>query len=347
MLAKVLNFINSRTASEEAIIKYSSYFTILNFSKKDLIMEFEDILSYILFLPFLLDVLIKYIKGEKEYLKKSFSYFFFLLGVSLTLKLIFKVPRANISYFDPYAFPSTHAMLATLPVFIFINDKKRLIFYLILMISIDLFRVFGGYHTYDQVIAGNLIGFLSLYLLEHLRNKTKDKGIDRKSIHIGLAVLIGYISYINQFYGILLLIFLILLGILLYILKSFIGIIRDFLEWYSKDKSGKEAFTLVIGIFIPSIIGYLLNIPFYYIAFYIAWLDGLATIFSIYFKPNEIEKGIYHISGGIIGGIIAYLATSTNPIIIPILILIKLVLKIDDNLILPISAFLINTLFSF
>lgn len=311
-------------------------------------MNIEGILSNSLLLIAAMDIFYKYLRGEKEILKKAFSYFFLIIGIIFTLKLIFKVPRptTNLTDFDLYAFPSTHAGLAVLPIFLFLKDRKRIIFYSLMLLLIDFLRVHGGYHTIDQVIAGNIIILLSLFLVEKLINKIKDNGIERKFVHIGLSVSIGYITFLNFKFGMLLLSILIILGIILYVFFRNFFIIKDFLEWYSKDKTGKEALTLVGGIFISLLLGYMIGINAYYTAFYLGWLDGLSTIFAIYFHKDKKEKSAYSMIGGFFGGIIAYIATNTSILIIFPLLLIDYFYKGDDNMIIPISTLFLNILFS-
>ncbi|MEM1782792.1 MAG: hypothetical protein QW483_02835, partial [Nanopusillaceae archaeon] len=293
-----------------------------------------DLISTILLLLIPIDALIRLIKKDEKKVKKYFSYFFLVLGINLTLKLIFRIER---NYIDPFAFPSTHSSLSIIPFFVYDNLKYKILF-LIYAIVIGSFRIFAEVHDLYQVLFGYLFSLVSIIIFNKLEEKLENF-IHRKAIHIGLGSLIGYLLFLYPLLGILFMILLLLIGIILYLLKDFF-FIKLFLQNYSKDSTGYEAFTFVLGTFSASLISYALNINPYFIPIYLAWVDGLSSTFGKLFNSGD-KKSIYGLFGGFIGGIISVLATRTNPIIaIVVSISEYFIRKIDDNLILPIITFL-------
>lgn len=299
-----------------------------------------DLISTILLLLIPVDALIKLIKKDENKVRKYFSYFFLILGTNLTLKLIFRIERP---YIDPFSFPSTHASLSIIPFFVYDNIKYKFLF-LVYSLIIGSFRILAGVHDIFQVLFGYIFSIFFIIIFNKLE-KRLERFIHRKVIHIGLGSLIGYILFLYPFLGLLFMIFLLLFGVILYLLKDFF-FIKMFLQNYSKDSTGYEAFTFVLGIFSTSLISYALDINPYFIPIYLAWIDGLSSTFGKLFN-NEDKKSIYGLFGGFIGGIISVLATRTNPIIaIVVSISEYFIRKIDDNLILPIITFLMYILLS-
>lgn len=296
-------------------------------------------LSTVLLAIILIDFIIRVLKRDSKKTKKYFTYIFLTLGITLSLKLIFRIRR---DYIDPFAFPSTHASLSIIPFFVYENPYYKVL-WLIYASIIGALRVLGGFHTIPQVLFGYIFTGIGI-LLFNILEKELGKDLHRKSIHVGLGSLIGYILFINPLYGMFFSAFLLFIGAIFYVFRN-TYFISMFLKEYSKSLNGKEAFTFVGGILITSIIGYMLNVNPYFTAFYLAWVDGLSTILGLYIGKHLKEKSIYGLFGGILGGIIAMIATRTNPILAFTIPLIEYkTRKLDDNLIIPLSTLLIYIL---
>jgi len=299
-----------------------------------------DILSTLLLSLIFIDFMIRLFRKEEITVKKYFSYIFLTLAITLTLKIIFRVQRDY--ELDPFAFPSGHASLSIIPFFIYENAYLKIL-WLIYALIVGYLRILAGLHDVIQVLSGYIFTSVGILLFNYLE-RDLGKDLHRKAIHIGLGSLIGYIIFIKPLYGILFMFLLLIIGAFLYLIRN-TYFVNFFLREYSKDMSGKEAFTFVIGILIPSLIGFSLGINPYFVAFYLAWVDGLAAIFGLKFKAKE--KSINGLFGGILGGIIAVLATRTNPLFAIVIPLIEYkVKKLDDNLVIPLSTLLIYILFA-
>jgi len=297
-----------------------------------------DTLSTLLLSFILIDLIVRLFRREEKIVKKYFSYIFLTLAMTLTLKIIFRVQR-NYEL-DPFAFPSGHASLSIIPFFVYENIYLRIL-WLIYALIVGYLRILAGVHDLIQVLSGYILTSVGILLFNYLE-RDLGKDLHRKIIHIGLGSLIGYVTFIKPLYGIYLMVLLLIIGAFLYLIRK-TYFISFFLREYSKDSSGKEAFTFVIGILAASLIGILLGINPYFVAFYLAWVDGLSTIFGLRFKTRE--KSYIGLLGGILGGIISVLATRTNPIFAIIIPLIEYkVKKFDDNLVIPISTLLLYIL---
>jgi len=297
-----------------------------------------DALSDLLLSFILIDFIIRLFRKEEKIAKKYFSYIFLALAIAFTLKLIFRVHR-NYDW-DPFAFPSAHASLSIVPFFVYENPYLRIL-WLIYAFIVGYLRILAGAHNLIQVIFGYIFTSIGILLFDYLE-KDLGKGLHRKVVHIGLGSIIGFITFIKPLYGVYLMILLLIIGGFLYLIRK-TYFVDFFLKEYSKDNSGKEAFTFVIGILIASIIGILLGINPYFVAFYLAWVDGLSAIVGLKFKTKE--KSINGLLGGIFGGIMAVLATRANPLFAIIIPLIEYkVRRFDDNLVIPISTILIYIL---
>jgi len=297
-----------------------------------------DTLSTILLFVIFIDFLIRLFRKEEKTVKKYFSYTFLTLAITLTAKLIFRVQR---SYeLDPFAFPSGHASLSIIPFFVYENPYLRFL-WLIYAFVIGYLRILAGVHDLIQVLFGYTFTSIGILLFNYLE-KDLGKDLHRKVIHLGLGSIIGYITFIKPLYGVYFMVLLLIVGAFLYIIRK-IYFVNLFLKEYSKDMSGREAFTFVIGILISSLIGLVLGINPYFVAIYLAWVDGLSAILGLKFKAKQ--KSVNGLFGGILGGIISVLATRTNPLFAIVIPLIEYKVKrFDDNLVIPISTILIYIL---
>jgi len=297
-----------------------------------------DTLSTILLSLIVIDFITRLFRKEEKIVRKYFSCVFLTLAITLTLKMIFRVQR-NYEL-DPFAFPSGHASLSIVPFFIYENIYLKVL-WLIYASIVGYLRILAGLHDVIQVLFGYIFTSVGILLFNYLERDI-GKHLHRKVVHLGLGSLIGYITFIKPLYGILFMFLLLIIGAFLYLIRKtyFVSL---FLREYSKDMSGREAFTFVIGILISSLIGFFLGINPYFVAFYLAWVDGLAAIFGLKFKAKE--KSINGLIGGIVGGIISVLATRTNPLFAIIIPLIEYKVKrFDDNLVIPLSTLLIYIL---
>ncbi|RDD52304.1 hypothetical protein BA065_02455 [Nanoarchaeota archaeon NZ13-N] len=295
-------------------------------------------LSYLLLAIIIVDFLIRLLRKEGRYTKYYFTYLFLTLGIVLTLKIIFRVYRSN--EIDPFAFPSGHASLAIVPFFIYERPYFKVL-WLIYALFIGYLRILAGVHDLIQVLFGYIFTSIGILAFNYLE-KDLGKELHRKVIHLGLGSIIGYVTFIRPIYGIYLMFLLLIVGAFLYLIRR-TYFVSFFLREYSKDESGREAFTFVIGILVSYIIGLFLGINPYFIAFYLAWVDGLAAIFGLRFKAKE--KSVNGLLGGILGGVISVLATRTNPLFVIVIPLIEYKVKrFDDNLIIPIFTLLLYIL---
>lgn len=296
-------------------------------------MNVYSILSDVLLFLMFFDILRNYLNKNYERCKKYISYFFWVVGINLTLKFMFKIER-DVG-FVKYSFPSTHAALSIIPFFIYKNPLL-----LIYALIIGILRVLAGYHNLLEVIVGYISSYFSLLLFNFLEKKVEFE-THRKAFHIGLSVIIGSILFFNSFYGQLLLFLALLASPIFFYFKNRKPI-RDLLEWYDRDFSGKGALTLVIGLLLAS---FLLENS-YIAAFYLGWIDSLATIFGKIFNTNK--KSYYGFLGGLIGGFIAVLITNTSYILPFLLSLVEYITPrriIDDNITIPIAIILFINIF--
>ena len=275
-------------------------------------------LFYLSLLPILIDFIIRLHRKDEKAIKKYFSYAFLTFAITFTLK-------------PQLVFLSELVSLLIIPLFIYENPYFKN-FWLI-------YALLVGYFTLH-----NLIQLLLIYALTSIAilafNYFERKELHRKIVHIGLGCLIGYITLIRPLYGIYFMSLLLIIGSFLYLIRRNYPV-SLFLKEYSKDGSGKEAFTLVIGILVSFIIGFLIGINPYFAAYYQAWVDGLSAIFGVKSKGKSLRGFI----GGIAGGIIAVLATKTNPLFAIAVPLVEYkVRKVDDNLVVPIITLLLYIL---
>ena len=286
-----------------------------------------DVLSSLLLSLILVDFALRLIRREERVIKKYFSYTFLALAITLTIRIGVQ------SYLDE--FPSETESLSIIPFFVYENPYLKLL-WLIYALFVGYLRIISGVDDLIQVLSAFVLTSIGILVFERLSKRE----IHRKIVHIGLGSLIGYITFIKPLYGLSFMILLLVVGSFFYIARGN-ELVSFFLKEYSKDGSGKEAFTLVIGILLSSFIGVLLGINPYFVAFYLAWVDGLSAIFGIKSKGKSV-KGLF---GGIIGGVVSALATTTNPLFAIIIPLVEYkVRKVDDNLVIPLITILLYIL---
>ncbi|HIP90418.1 MAG TPA: phosphatase PAP2 family protein [Candidatus Nanopusillus sp.] len=292
-------------------------------------MNLFGLLSDILIGILVLDAIRNYLKNNKNITKKYITYFVFLLGFVYTLKFIFSVTR-HVSYFDPFSFPSGHTTVSIILFAVYRNP-----IFLLYSVVVGLLRILGGYHSFMDVFFGLFFGLVGIAIVDVLEKKI-GKEAHRKLFHIGIASYTGFLLYINQYFTTILLVISLTIGLFLYSIRTKCVVIKDLLEWYDRDFTGQGAFTLILGILLVS----LLWDKAYISAFFLAWVDGLSTIFGKLFGTRE--KSIYGLVGGIIGGIIASLATKVNFFIGFVTAFIEYLIpkEIDDNVIIPLVVYL-------
>jgi len=277
-----------------------------------------DVLSGMLLSLILVDFALRLIKREERVIKKYFSYTFLTLAITLTIRIGVQ------SYLDE--FPSETASLSIIPFFVYENPYLKAL-WLIYALFVGYLRIISGVNNLIQVLSAYVFTSIGILVFERLDKRE----MHRKIVHIGLGSSIGYITFIRPLYGIFFMILLLVIGSFLYTIRGN-ELVSFFLKEYSKDGSGREAFTLVVGILVSSLIGLLLGINPYFVAFYLAWVDGLSAIFGVKSKGKSV-KGFL---GGIIGGVISVLVTRTNPLFAIIIPFTEYkVRRVDDNPVIP------------
>ena len=286
-----------------------------------------NVVSSLLLSLILVDFALRLIRRERRVIKKYFSYTFLTLALTLTI-------RIGVQNYL-HEFPSETESLSIIPFFAYENLYLKLL-WLIYALFVGYLRIISGVDDLIQVLSAFVLTSIGILVFERLSKRE----IHRKIVHIGLGSLIGYITFIKPLYGLSFMILLLVVGSFFYIARGN-ELVSFFLKEYSKDGSGKEAFTLVIGILLSSFIGVLLGINPYFVAFYLAWVDGLSAIFGIKSKGKSV-KGLF---GGIIGGVVSALATTTNPLFAIIIPFTEYkVRRVDDNLVIPIFTLLLYVL---
>jgi len=282
-----------------------------------------NVLSSFLLSLILVDFVVRLIRKEGRVIKKYFSYTFLALAITLTIRIGVQNYLHN--------FLSETAYLSIIPFFVYGNPYLKLL-WLIYALLIGYLRVITGVNDLIQVLSAYLFTSIGILVFERVNMRE----IHRKIVHIGLGSLIGYITFIKPLYGISFMILLLVIGSFLYMIRGN-ELVSFFLKEYSKDGSGKEAFTFITGILVSSFVGVLLGINPYFVSFYLAWVDGLSAIFGVKSKGKSV-KGLF---GGIIGGVLSALVTKTNPLFAIIIPFTEYkARRIDDNLIIPISSLL-------
>ena len=114
--------------------------------------------AYAPFLMVLIIPLYFYLIGNKQQAGLSVIAFFLTLGISESLKIIFNIPRPfNLGRTN--SFPSSHTSLAFCEARFMNVNKTVFVFGLLFAVFIGLGRIYTGFHTWYDVVAGSFLGY--------------------------------------------------------------------------------------------------------------------------------------------------------------------------------------------
>ena len=258
---------------------------------------------------------IYYYRNDKR-IYQYISMYFLLFGVIYTIKFAYGVSR---DYIDPFEFPSAHMAFASLLMFLFPS-----VWSVLFALFIGETRIMLGVHTSIDI----LIGFIVAGAVYFFDNLFGNKKIRRKYVHIGLSMFFAFLLFVNRFVGVVTLI-ISLIGYLLFYNKGF-G--KKLTNYFGKSSFDVGTVNLLVGLLI---VGVLWNNA-WIAAIYLAWVDGLASVFG----HKQLSKSLIGLTGGIIGGIIAAIATHTPLFFAPIIAGAEFFSFTDDNLVVPTSVWL-------
>ena len=274
----------------------------------------------------------EYLRGRKEKAFMMLSTYFLLIAVVYGLKFAFTVPRPGGDTIDPFAFPSFHAALSAALIPFYPHILTVLYAIVTAWTRLEL-----NVHRPEELVVGFVIGILMPFAFKWLRNRI-GKEADRQSFHMGAAVFFGFLLFINRIATIILFFCLLLIGVILYFNRR--GPVKDFLDRYDRDHTGRGAFTLVGGLLITA----LLWEDAWKAAFFVAYVDGFATIAGK--LKGTRGKSVVGAVGGLLGGIFAALCAKINLFIAPTVAVIELVSPVDDNIVIPFAIYVLVTLLS-
>ena len=276
-------------------------------------MIIEALSSLGIFIPLLV---IFHFRKDKEKFFRIIALYFLLFGVVYTIKFTYGVSR---DYIDPFRFPSAHMAFASLLMFLFPN-----ILTVLFAIFIGETRLMLGVHNAVDILVGFIIAG-AVYFVDELFGNKK---IRRQYVHIGLSMFFALILFLNRTLGSLLLA-ICSVGYLLFYNK---GIAKELTKYFGRSKFDSGTMNLLLGLFIVSIFWNQAWIA----AIFLGWVDGLATIFG-----EGKRKSLVGLSWGIVGGIVAAYATHTPLFFAPIIAGVEFFSPTDDNLVIPISVYLL------
>ena len=270
-------------------------------------------------LGIIVPILVLYFKRNDKRIYNWIASYFLLFGLVYTLKFLFNIRR---NYVDPFAFPSLHMAMASLLMFFFPN-----ILLVLFAILIGETRIILGVHNSIDIIAGFLVASF-VFLLSYFDSKK----LNRQYVHIGLSMLFAFLLYINRIIGI----FSLVISLIGYLIIYKFGYAKKLLKYFGRKDFDSGTINLIVGILIVSIFWQNAWIA----AVFLGWVDGLASIFGIKMK----RKSLIGFIGGLTGGFIASATAHVNFIFAPIIALVELISPTDDNLIIPISVWIVYLL---
>lgn len=115
------------------------------------------------YLPFILAVLMPitlFIMGRKRQAYISALALVVSAGLSEGLKYVFNVPRLNTTIDSSPSFPSSHASISFSEARILKLNKTLFAFGLVFAAFVSFGRVYTGFHTWQDVIAGAVLGYV-------------------------------------------------------------------------------------------------------------------------------------------------------------------------------------------
>lgn len=321
-------------------------------------------------------------EGKWNYLVLLAIALFVTIEVAFGFKLIFQVPRPfemfDLEQLSPafgYSFPSMHTafVFAALPFFRLGRLRYLRPWWLFFAVAIAVSRLYVGVHHLSDAVWGACLGFLigdTVYWLEKDRGISdwflwhiKDKfELRRQVMHMVVGVSIAFLLYLGLIGAKMLFAGIVVGGILVILSKNFdLPIVRHFLDFFERAHSrrkfpGRGSFFLVLGSFLAVIL-FRLDIAIAAIII-MAVGDSVTNIIGRYFGEIDIpwnrEK---QLEGPIVGFVLAFLCSlfvvSWEMALFGSLAAMTVetwdfrVKKflIDDNLIVPLVAGLVMSLF--
>ncbi len=261
-------------------------------------------------------LVIFYFRKDKEKFFRMIALYFLLFGVIYTIKFTYGISR---DYIDPFRFPSAHMAFASLLMFLFPN-----ILTVLFAIFIGETRLMLGVHNAIDILVGFLIAG-AVYMLDELFGNKK---IRRQYVHIGLSMFFAFVLFVNRWFGIVLL----AASAIGYLLLYNYGTVEELTGYFGRKKFDSGTMNLLMGLLIVAIFWNYAWIA----AIFLGWVDGLATIFG-----EGKKKSLVGLSWGIVGGIVAAYATHTPLFFAPIIAGVEFFSPTDDNLVIPISVYLL------
>ena len=292
----------------------------------------EELLSYLLLLVPLLVFLFKLKREEDAH--PILSLYMLSGTLAALLKLAFRMERTL--GLDPYSFPSLHAALS---FSLFFSVPNLLTFLYAAFVSF--LRVKGGFHSLLDIVGGFFVSLVAWLVYKLLRKKIGNE-IDRKSLHMGIVILSGYIGlFTNQLFLALLLF---IAALLVYFLRN-ITLIREVFYYYARSEKDIAPLTLSFSLLMASFLNVM---PL--VSFIIGLVDGLAALIGKIWGKHRIVGGktLEGFIGGLIGSLLVIfllrgyypppLLLSTS-LIAP---LVELIPFLDDNILLGITTVVIS-----
>ncbi len=115
------------------------------------------------YLPFLLATVIPitlFIMGKKKQAYVSALALVVSAGLSEGLKYVFNVPRPNTTIYHSPSFPSSHASVSFSEARTLKFNKTLFVLGLVFAAFVSFGRVYTGFHTWQDVIAGAVLGYV-------------------------------------------------------------------------------------------------------------------------------------------------------------------------------------------
>ncbi len=285
------------------------------------------IADLLLFVPPLLSLYLWW-KGDEKRGSDVLSTFLLTSGLAVSLKLLFRVGREV--GLDPFAFPSLHSALASSLFFAYPHPLTLL--YALLVMSL---RVVEGYHGVVDVLGGFIVAGISYWVLKELRKRIGTEA-DRKALHYGIAVTVGYFSlFLPVEYQVILTAGLLLGAVIVYLFRFFPFVDRLYV-YYARSGEDVGPLTLAGGLFLASTVG---ATPL--AGFVLGYVDTSAAVFGM--LKEGVKRGIktrFGLIGSYIGSVVVFtlLKGFYSPyFLVPLLLIAPLVeyhSELDDNLIL-------------
>ncbi len=126
------------------------------------------------YLPFILAVLIPitlFLMGMRKQAYLSALTFVVAAGLSEGLKYVFNVPRPVSSIDSSPSFPSSHASVSFSEARVLKFNRILFVLGLVFAAFVSFGRVYTGFHTWNDVIAGAAVGYAVSEVLSRMGRK--------------------------------------------------------------------------------------------------------------------------------------------------------------------------------